>query len=135
MNLFDWLLEISYNKRDWNSFTETEKESFNPWMIHRYVSMYYGYTELANTAQKLPLTEKEKIYNIYKTLLPKKKMYFKYIKGENKTNQPLIDYISQYFECGNSKALSYLPIMKKDEIKTMLEDMGVDDKEIKKLIK
>ena len=84
MTLFDWLNELTFNKREWSSFSEDQRESFNSYMIHRYVSMYIGYVEIANVAQKLPLTEKEKIYNIYKTMLPKKKMFLKYVKKQNK---------------------------------------------------
>ena len=84
MTLFDFLNEITFNKRDWSTFTEDQKESFNPYMIHRYVSMYYKYVDIANVAQKLPINEKEKIYNIYKTMLPKKKMFLKYVKKQSK---------------------------------------------------
>ena len=100
MNLFDWLNEITYTKRDWNSFTEDEQSSFSPYIVHRYVSMYYGYVDIANIAQKLPMTESEKIYTIYKTMLPKKKMFLKYIKSKNKkSNKELLQYISEYFKC------------------------------------
>ena len=68
MKLWDWLNQITYNKQDWNSFTEEQQSSFNPYMIHRFVSMYNGYIDIANIAQKIPLTEKEKVYTIYKTL-------------------------------------------------------------------
>ena len=84
MTLFGWLNEITFTKRECSSFSEDQRESFNSYMVHRYVSMYIGYIEVANIAQKLPLAEKEKIYNIYKTMLPKKKMFFKYVKNQNK---------------------------------------------------
>ena len=94
MTLFDWLNELTFNKREWSSFSEDQRESFNSYMIHRYVSMYIGYVELANVAQKLPLTEKEKIYNIYKTMLPKKKMFLKYVKKQTKyTYEDLLKYV------------------------------------------
>ena len=97
MKIWDWLNEITTSKRDWNSFTEDQQSSFNPYMIHRFVSMYYGYIDIANIAQKIPLTDKEKVYTIYKTMLPEKKVYFKYIKSENKNNyQELSEYIADY---------------------------------------
>ena len=95
MTLFDFLNEITFNKRDWSTFTEDQKESFNPYMIHRYVSMYSKYVDIANVAQKLPINEKEKIYNIYKTMLPKKKMFLKYVKKQSKnTYDDLLKYVS-----------------------------------------
>ena len=99
MTLFDWLNELTFNKRDWSTFSEDQRESFNSYMVHRYVSMYIGYVEIANVAQKLPLAEKEKIYNIYKTMLPKKKMFLKYVKNQNKKPyDDLLKYVSaKYF--------------------------------------
>ncbi len=136
MNLFDWLNEITYTKRDWNSFTEDEQSSFSPYIVHRYVSMYYGYVDIANIAQKLPMTESEKIYTIYKTMLPKKKMFLKYIKSKNKKgNKELLQYISEYFKCSFREANSYITILKNKGVKSILEEMGINEKEIKKLLK
>ena len=136
MNLFDWLNEITYTKRDWNSFTEDEQSSFSPYIVHRYVSMYYGYVDIANIAQKLPMTESEKIYTIYKTMLPKKKMFLKYIKSKNKkSNKELLQYISEYFKCSFREADNYITILKNKGVKSILEEMGINEKEIKKLLK
>ena len=33
MNIFDWLNQISYDKRPWDSFTREDKLSFQPYMI------------------------------------------------------------------------------------------------------
>ena len=136
MNLFDWLNEITYTKRDWSSFTEEQQSTFSPYIVHRYVSMYYGYVDIANIAQKLPMTESEKIYTIYKTMLPKKKMFLKYIKSKNKKgNKDLLQYISEYFKCSFREASSYITILKNKGTKCILEEMGVDGNEIKKLLK
>ena len=136
MNLFDWLNEITYTKRDWDSFTEDEQSSFSPYIVHRYVSMYYGYVDIANIAQKLPMTESEKIYTIYKTMLPRKKMFLKYIKSKNKKgNKELLQYISEYFKCSFREADSYITILKNKGVKIILEEMGINEKEIKKLLK
>ena len=62
MSIFDWLKEITYNKSPWNSFTEEDKESFNPYMISRFLSMSKDYIELVNYVQNIPYTEKEKYY-------------------------------------------------------------------------
>jgi hypothetical protein len=39
MTIFDWLKEITSNKSKWESFTEEERASFNPYMMHRLLSM------------------------------------------------------------------------------------------------
>jgi len=136
MTLFDWLNEITFNKREWSSFSEDQRESFNSYMVHRYVSMYIGYIELANIAQKLPLTEKEKIYNIYKTMLPKKKMFLKYVKKQNKnTYENLLQYVADYYQCSLGEAEEYIDIIREAGIRGILWEMGVNEKETDKLIK
>ena len=64
MTLFDWLNQITYEKKPWNSFTEEEKESFNCYMVHRFLSMNPEYIEFVNLVQTFPYTDKEKTYNI-----------------------------------------------------------------------
>ena len=136
MTLFDWLNELTFNKREWSSFSEDQRESFNSYMIHRYVSMYIGYVEIANVAQKLPLTEKEKIYNIYKTMLPKKKMFLKYVKKQNKnTYEDLLQYVANYYHCSFGEAEEYIDIIREAGVRGILWEMGVDEKETDKLIK
>jgi hypothetical protein len=136
MTLFDWLNQITFDKKEWSSFSEDQQASFNPYMTHRYVSMYIGYVDIANIAQKLPLTEKEKIYTIYKTMLPKKKLYLKYVKNQNKKNyQELAEYIADYFECGLGEAEHYIDILREEGVRGILWNMGVDEKNTEKLIK
>ena len=136
MTLFDWLNELTFNKREWSSFSEDQRESFNSYIIHRYVSMYIGYVEIANVAQKLPLTEKEKIYNIYKTMLPKKKMFLKYVKKQNKnTYEDLLQYVANYYHCSFGEAEEYIDIIREAGVRGILWEMGVNEKETDKLIK
>ena len=136
MTLFDWLNELTFNKRDWSTFSEDQRESFNSYMVHRYVSMYIGYVEIANIAQKLPLTEKEKIYNIYKTRLPKKKMFLKYVKNQNKKPyDDLLKYVSDYYHCSLGEAEHYIDIIREAGVRGILWEMGVNEKETDKLIK
>lgn len=136
MTLFDWLNEITFTKREWSSFSEDQRESFNSYMVHRYVSMYIGYVEIANVAQKLPLTEKEKIYNIYKTMLPKKKMFLKYVKNQNKKPyDDLLKYVADYYHCSLGEAEHYIDIIREAGVRGILWEMGVQEKEADKLIK
>ena len=136
MTLFDWLNQVTIEKKDWNSFTEDQQNSFNSYMIHRFVSMYYGYIDIANIAQKIPLTDKEKVYTIYKTMLPKKKVYLKYVKNQTKRNyQELAEYVAEYLECSLGEADEYISILQDTGVRSILWDMGVDEEETEKLIK
>jgi hypothetical protein len=136
LTIFDWLKEITYNKSPWNSFTEEDKESFNPYMIHRFLSMNPDYIDFVNIVQTVPYTSKERIYNIYLYTIPKKDMWLKYIKStKTKKQEAMLKYIAAYYECSLNEAEEYADILKDNNIKNILKQSGVDDKEIKKLLK
>jgi hypothetical protein len=136
MKIFDWLNQITYDKQPWNSFTEEDKKSFEPYMIHRFLSMNPEYIEFVNLVQTFPYVDKEKIYNIYLYMIPKKKMFLKYIKSSAKKKQEkLLGYVASYYECSLGEANEYIDILRENGIKDILNRMGVDEKEQKKLLK
>jgi len=136
MQIFDWLKQITYEKQSWDSFTEEDKASFNPYMIHRFLSMNPEYIEFVNLIQTIPYTEKEKIYKLYLYMIPKKNMFLKYIKSNRtKTKEELLQHIASHYECSLREAYEYYHMHHSDTIKNILKKRGVDDKEIKKLLK
>jgi len=136
MKIFDWLNQITYDKQPWNSFTEEDKKSFEPYMIHRFLSMNPEYIEFVNLVQTFPYTDKEKIYNIYLYMIPRKKMFLKYIKSSTKKRQEkLLGYVASYYECSLGEANEYIDILRENGVKDILNKMGVDEKEQKKLLK
>jgi len=135
-NIFSWLDEITLHKSPTEEFTDKDWENFNSYMVHRFISMNLYYTELADLAQSLMPNNKKEIYNLYKEMIPKRKSYFKYIKSKNKQpNKELIEKITSYFKIGSSEASTYIYILDKKELTNILNEMGVDDKEKKKLLK
>lgn len=136
MTIFDWLNQITYNKKSWEDFTENQQESFNSYMIHRFLSMYEGYIDITNVVQKFPLTEKKLIYNTYKSMIPKKKMFLKYIKStRKKTSEALLEHIADFYSISLGEAEEYTYIIRKEGVYHLLERRGVNEKEIKKLLK
>jgi heterodisulfide reductase subunit B len=136
MKIFDWLNQITYDKQPWNSFTEEDKKSFEPYMIHRFLSMNPDYIEFVNLVQTFPYTDKEKIYNIYLYMIPRKKMFLKYIKSSTKKRQEkLLGYVASYYECSLGEANEYIDILRENGVKDILNKIGVDEKEQKKLLK
>lgn len=134
--LFQWLEEITVKKSPPSHFTDDSWNSFTPFLIHRYISMNQGYVEIANHLQKMDPSNKEAIYLAYSQLLPKKKLWLKYIKNENKSKLKLTpELISKYFECSTSEAEDYIKILPKEKIQSIFESMGIEGKELKKLIK
>jgi len=137
MKIFDWLTQITVNKKSWNSFSEDDKLSFNPYMIHRYLSMEKDYIDIVNYIQVIPYTEKEKIYKIYCNMIPKKNIFLKYIKSSSKKKIPdsVLQFIAKEYTCSLGEAEEYSHIIGKNGIISILYKHGVDEKEQKKLLK
>tara|TARA_B100000212_G_scaffold15187_1_gene10520 strand:- start:8457 stop:8876 length:420 start_codon:yes stop_codon:yes gene_type:complete len=135
-NIFDWLKQINNFKSPVDSFTESDWEVFNAYMVHRFLSMNPDFLELVNEVQVLPPTEKKKIYSIYKEYIPKNNKWNKYIKSSVKQrNKELLQYLKDYFEVSIREVKDYLKILDNTDISRILTSIGIDNKEIKTLIK
>ena len=136
MTLFDWLKELTSKKRDWDSFSDKERESFNPYMVNRFLSMHEPFIELVNYIQTIPYTEKRKYYTVYCQLLPKKNIWLKYIKSTMK--QPtteLVSAIASIMECSQREAINAVMILDNDYLEEVLYKAGYQDKEVAKMFK
>ena len=135
MTIFDWLNEVSYNKRPWSSFNSEDHESFNPYMINRFISMKENYIDFVNAIQKYSIN-KESLYNYYCQLIPKRKTFFRYIKPKKSTlNSNLITILAKYFELSEREIRDSYYLVGKDYSQNILQNIGIDDKQIKKLLK
>jgi hypothetical protein len=136
MVIFDWIKEITVNKRKWSSFSEDDRASFNVFMTHRYLSMNQEYIDIVNYIQTIPYAEKEKIYRIYCDMIPKKNVWLKYIKpAKKRTSDTLLQYIAKEYIISLGEAEEYTYILGKEGIIDILTRHGVDEKEQKKLLK
>lgn len=136
MNLFDWLKEINYKKSPVDSFTNKDWDEFNAYMVHRFLSMNSDYLELVNEVQSLPPTDKKQIYSIYREYIPKNNKWNKYIKSNIKQrNKDLIQYLTNYFQLSTREVKEYLKFLGNKEVMKILSQLGIEDKEIKKLLK
>ena len=134
--IFDWLKEITLTKRPWESFSDEQKKEFNVFMINKYLSMSLEYVELVNYAQFIPYSEKEKYYKIYCEFIPKKNVWLKYIKSSKKSfNTKLTEHLATYFQCSTLEAADNADLLDKETIVSILVSMGIEDKEIKTLLK
>jgi len=135
-DIWGWLNEITLYKTPIENISEESWEKWNSYMINRYVSMDIRYIELVNYIQTIPYDNKHQIYSIYREMIPQSKTYLRYIKSKNKKqNATLVDYISQHFECGLGEAEEYIDILREKGTRGVLYSMGIEDKEINKLLK
>tara|TARA_R110002073_G_scaffold298956_1_gene465720 strand:+ start:1091 stop:1507 length:417 start_codon:yes stop_codon:yes gene_type:complete len=136
MTVFNWLNEITVKKTPPTQFEKEDWDGWNSYMVHRFLSMNKGYINIVNLAQKFHPTDKEGLYNFYKEILPKKKIWNKYIKNQNKKDtKELSNILSDYFKIGLDESSSYIPVLEKKVITEILYSIGKEKKEINKLIK
>ena len=135
-NIFEWLNEITLYKTPVEEISEESWNVWNSWLVHKYVSMDIRYVELANYVQTLPYENKQQTYIIYREMIPKTKVFLKYIKSRNK-KQPatLVEYVAKHFECSLGEAEEYIDILREAGTRSILYRMGIEDKEIEKLLK
>jgi hypothetical protein len=135
-NVFDWLKEINTKKTHSNEFTNQDWDTWNSYMVHRFLSMNPDFTELVNEVQILPPTSKKQIYSIYREYIPKNNKWSKYVKSSTKDpDKDLVEYLKNYFKVSTREIKDYLKILDKKEIQSILSKQGLEEKEIKKLLK
>ncbi len=135
-NIFDWLKAINTTKPPVNSFTDKDWEVWNSYMIHRFLSMNPNFIEIVNEVQSINPQNMKEIYTIYKEFIPKNTKWNKYIKPTTKqSNKDLVNIIKNYFECSSREAIDYIYLLDKPKISCILTSIGLEKKEINKLIK
>ena len=136
MKLWDWLDEITVKKSPSSQFSKEDWDSWNSYMVHRFMSMSANNIEISNVAQRMQPTDKMGIYNFYCSVIPKRKVWNKYIKSNIKSkNKELVSLIANYFEVGFNEADHYIDIIGKKETKNILTSIGKEKKEITQLFK
>ena len=134
--IFDWLEEITVNKTSLENFSEESWDTWNSYMIHRYLSMHMGYIDIVNYVQKISPQNKQQIYSIYREMIPKRKLWLKYVKNQHKKNyKELAEYVAEYFVCSLGEAEEYIDILRETGVRGILWEMGIQEKEADKIIK
>ena len=139
MTPFDFLKLVHNKNIKWGNLNDEEQKSWNTFIINRALSFNSDYLDIINNLQPHTggqLTPAE-IFKYYQGMLPNNFRFKKWIKGkkEKKHNPQLLTLLSKHFECSCNQAEDYLNLMKKKDLKTLLTSIGLQENEIKKLIK
>ncbi len=132
MNNFELINCITKYNVNWNKLTEQDKKDFNVFSINRMLSNSSKNIDIVNLFQRYPKIPKNIIFNVYSNLCEEEN--FKYNK-RNINNKDLVNIISNYYEISNRESKEYLLNITKDELKLFLYSIGLEEKEIKKLLK
>ena len=143
MTIFDWINQINYEKKSWDSFSEAEQKTFNTFIINRFLSMRVGWVDMVNELQiytmGIPLKQGD-VYKLYCDIFPKSNTFLRYVKGkkEKKYADWVTELVGSHFEVSKSEATDYLQLfyMSKDgksNLKEIISMYGVEESLIKKL--
>ncbi len=126
MNEFFKILSyLSYDKVPYSKLTDAEVKSINVYMLHRYLSMSSEYCVFANEVQAIPNLTPEQVYNIYLSLLPKAKKYFKYTKAASeKIDKDKVSKLSSLLQVSQREANDYLALLSNDQFQDILNSYG-----------
>lgn len=141
-NIFEHMSGITDKKTPWDVLSDSDKKSFTPYIINRWLSMNMDFIELVNELQRYTIGQisPEETYKLYYDILPKQKQFNKYIKGKkaDKYNPALVELLSMHFLVSEKEAMEYIDMYQETSLNTLKEIIkkyGKTDKEVDKLLK
>lgn len=94
-SIFDLVSDVTAKKIHWNDQSDADRRAYSVFMINRILSMHPDYIDTVNELQTVQL-DSEQSYRIYYEILPKGKLYSKYIKSTNDAERKKIDKIIEF---------------------------------------
>ena len=140
-SLFDHIKQITdvQNPNYWDEISDDDKKSWSNYMVNRFLSMKPEWITFVNDVQKYPLQPKE-LYKVYTDILPKKRQWLKYIKGDKKMKYPnwVYEIVAKHLQCSmreSSDAVDMYEISTggQAELKDILMKYGRTEQECRKL--
>ena len=142
-SLFDHLNAITKDQdpKYWDKLDESDRKTWSNFMIHRFLSMNKDWVEILSEIQPYTQTLPPKqLYLALIGIIPKGRHFLKYVKGSKTTNYDgwLVELVVKEFECSVREADEYLDILYstrsgREEIKSICERYGIEQKQITKL--
>ena len=140
--IFNILADVSYKKTDSNTYTEGDWKVYNTYMVNRWLSMNSDVTEIINFIQKYYSLDKTIHYKMLSDILPKQKLFSKYVKGKKvgKYNPELVTCVADHYEISRKEAKERVGMYMhfshgEQSLADMLRMYGKTEKEIKRLLK
>jgi hypothetical protein len=119
-SVFDYINSINFSKKNIMEEDGSEKE-YIPYIVNKTLSYFSDTIMHSNELNIRPLIPKKYQYEYYlKTVRPRKR-FSKWLK---KTDQPDIEIIKKYYNISSKKALEYLSILTKQQIKQLKKEMN-----------
>lgn len=141
-SLFDHINQIKRDKNPnyYDELTDQEIKGFNQYVILMGLSMNREcIDEVSYLSKYLNIIPNKQFYKMCCDVIPYDKKFHKWIKNTNeKINNEIVEKVAQYHEVGWEDARQYCDVLidsNIDELKNILSKFGLNDKEIKGLLK
>ena len=140
-SLFDHIKHITdvQSPNYWDDISDEDKKSWSNYMVNRFLSMKMDWVELVNEVQKYQLKPKE-LYKVYTDILPKKKQWLKYIKGDKSMKYPkwVYEIVAKHLEVSLREAAGAVEMYEishggQAELTDILIKYGRTEEEIRKI--
>lgn len=135
MSIPEWINHLTVLKTPWNKFTPDQQKLYLPFVIDLWMSMDPQLLETISEVQQFQVPPRDH-YNFYLKILPKRKMYLQWIKArKSEYTKDMINKLSEVFSVGSREISEQLHLLDKQKIINILEQTGLGDKSIAKLMK
>ena len=140
-SLFDHVNQVTsvQNPNYWEDISDEDKKTWSNYMVNRFLSMKSDWIELVNEVQKYTLEPKE-LYKVYTSILPRKKQWLRYIKGDKKMKYPkwVYEIVTKHLQCSMREANDAVEMYDishggQTELADILFKYGVEQEEVRKL--
>lgn len=125
--LFQNLSHLTIFKTDWDKLPEDCKKEYSPFMINKYVSFSQYFSQFAFNINLNVQIPPEANYRYYHAVLPKRNLYFKYIKKTKKESLKPNEILalSQYFKCSKKDLDEIIEYADPESIKNILKSYNI----------
>jgi hypothetical protein len=145
-SIFDFLNCLFEHKTKWEDLSESDKKSFSPYMINRFISMHHDFVGVVNYLQQYTISgmQPKEVYKLYLDLLPRQKFFAKYIKSKkeesDKISPNLIEFVSKQEQWSTDEAFDNISFILSfndgtEIIREYLRMFGITSEEAKKVYK
>ena len=117
MTIFDILTEITYNKSDLDFKNPEIDKLYDIYMINRWISMVESYIPILDACNYIKIT-KQNHYNYLKAMIPKNKIFFKYIKKDLEVTKNY-QIIAKFYKVSIDNAKLYYDLLDENDIQNI----------------
>jgi hypothetical protein len=126
--LFDHVNHVMVGKDPnyFSSLTEDDRKSWSNWMINKVLSMTPEYCEYINEIQRIQFLAPEIYYKILCEIIPKRRVYSKYVKktSKSKLESEDVELISNYFAMSKREVVENEWAFSDEFIKKLRKEYG-----------